>query len=155
MLRGEWSRKKEEEGVSRTSLLLVNGHLGPVASLGLLELLGKRTLLLDRQGLPAQLQVGEGDLGADRGGRGATALGGAEGGASEVAEHRVSVGVKGRRGDRGEEIGQARKITEVLSIRHRSGRRSPISKKNVDVTVFFYNILIKKSRRNTRSTAKD
>lgn len=110
VLDGEGSRKKEgEERESRTSLLLVNGHLGPVASLDLLELLGKRTLLLDRQGLPAQLQVSEGDLGADRGGGGATALGGTEGRASEVAEHRVSFGMKGRRGDRGEEIGQARK----------------------------------------------
>lgn len=101
VVKGRGRRRRE----SRTSLLLVNGHLGPVASLDFLELLGKRTLLLDRQGLPAQLQVGEGDLGADRGGGGATALGGAEGRASEVAEHRVSVGMKGRRGDRGEEIG--------------------------------------------------
>jgi hypothetical protein len=76
-----------EEGESRTGLLLLSRHLGPVASLGLLEVLGKRTLLLNRQGLPAQLQVGERDLGADRGGGSATALSGAEGRASEVAEH--------------------------------------------------------------------
>lgn len=77
-------------GVGITSLLLLKGHLGPVTSLDLLQVLGEGSLLLGREGLPAELEVGEGDLG-DSGGGGATALGGTDGGASKVADHFIDV----------------------------------------------------------------
>ena len=74
---------------SRTSLLLLKGHLGPVTSLDLLQLLGEGALLLGGEGLPAQLQVGERD---SLGGGGSEAtLGGADGGASEGANHCANV----------------------------------------------------------------
>lgn len=73
----------------RTSLLLLKSHLGPVAGLDLLEVLGEGGLLLRGQGLPAQLKVGERDLrSGGRGGGGGTAtLGGAQSRAGEVTEH--------------------------------------------------------------------
>lgn len=83
-------RVANQIGVGITSLLLLKGHLGPVTGLDLLQVLGEGSLLLGREGLPAELEVGEGNLGGS-GGRGATALGGTDGGASKVADHFIDV----------------------------------------------------------------
>lgn len=69
---------------------MFKSHLGPVVGLDLLEVLGEGGLLLRGQGLPAQLEVGERDLGTGGGGGrggGTAALGGAQDRTGDVAEH--------------------------------------------------------------------